>query len=728
MSTTIKNYVPEEGAMIFSDGGYQRVTSVYNNGFNYRSRIETDIIPSDKHLVDSCWETGNLYYFENNIIHKNKYNGDSIATLSMSNVVSLAVSQALLPMSRSLSTFREDNGCWVVRQYDKQLVKLDSELNASSTLINLSDPTLVISSDLDGGCYLFDDGQQWVMKINKDGEIQSYISYVSIDSSLTNSTMVKRASVDGSGNLWILIDLYIIKITLSDVSMIKTLVLNPLQVLSLSPFSSIVSDFDIDRSSSTIYVVGGCKNKAWLVKYNFNGIVSTYARNINMEYPVSIKVTQYDGSKGIYVITESDPQYLPIECETSSSSSSSEGYSSTSSSSTSLSSIGEQCCNTWEINFPDPSLNYILPRWTINDLRFSNTNNCRIWAEVYATSGGTVQTVNLYKSSSKTIDNLIANGSLSSSTSGNIVITQVNSSGVSGIVEWYQTGGPIFHPFIVEYYNSLLELSCINSSSSSSSVSESSSSSSSSFGYSSTSSSSFEMYDCERLACGTPIGGTSNACNVLTSWEVDGMTNANTKNGSLIAKIHTLGFNTYQIDLYQDDTISPDPYGPIVATSGSVTCSGLAPCPIEFSGNGISGSVEWLGYPATGLNVYTLITCPTEMSSSSSSTSAELCYENGFKVVLESPLIDFSYDFDLKGVTNRNSDNCTLHCKHIRFIDGRHMIQLFKDAARLSLVASTEKYIWETGVKFDIDGAYGISGTITSIFGGFDQLFRIEPV
>ena len=482
MSSIVENYIPEEGIIVYSDNAIQRITSIYNGGFNYRSRIMSDILPTGKNSFDSCWETGNIYFISNGDVHKVKYNGDSIVSLPLANAVSLSVSQAILPMSEEPIAFREDNGCWIVKNTNKELVKTDKDLNVLSTLKYLSDPKLVISSDFDGGCYLFDDGAQWVAKINSYGVITSYILYSGISSSLTSASVISRAKVDHTGNLWILINKTIYKVTLLNDTLTITKVLNPLDSLGLTIYNSTVSDFDIDRNSTSanLYVTGGCKNKVWILKYNLNGVIIASETDIEIDHPVAIQVTQYYGSTGIYIITESDLQYLPFECY---SSSSSEGYSSSSSSSSitsssssssltsssSSSSFEEICCDRWAINFHDPSLDYIFPNWDIYGLTGNITENCRLWAEVLSISIN-VQQINIYKSPIKSSANLIAYGSTSSYVSGNITLYELNGSGVSGTVEWYEIGsGQIYHPYIVNYLNSLYELNCIESSSSSSS-------------------------------------------------------------------------------------------------------------------------------------------------------------------------------------------------------------------------------------------------------------------
>ena len=65
MSSIVENYIPEEGIIVYSDNAIQRITSIYNGGFNYRSRIMSDILPTGKNSFDSCWETGNIYFIKN---------------------------------------------------------------------------------------------------------------------------------------------------------------------------------------------------------------------------------------------------------------------------------------------------------------------------------------------------------------------------------------------------------------------------------------------------------------------------------------------------------------------------------------------------------------------------------------------------------------------------------------------------------------------------------------
>lgn len=641
MSSIINNYIPSEGIMVFSDTEYQRVTSVYSGGFNYRSRTDSDIIPFNKHNVDSCWETGNIYYTQNNNVYKVKYDGELIASMETCNATSIAVSQALLPMETDPDQFREDEGCWIVENLRKQLIKTDNQLNVVSTITNLSSPMLVISSDYDGGCYLFDDGLQWIIKIDSSSQVVTYMPYSSVSPSFVSATQVKRAIVDHTGNLWILMGILVYKVILSNGRLYLSATLNPLQRIGLNPLSSTVNDFDIDRnpSSPSIYIVGGCSYRAWITNYSLNTSLLGFKASMDIAYPVAVKVTQYAGSTGIYIITESDSQYLPVECESSTSStssSSSEGYSQStpsSNSSTSSSSFGLPCCAEWEIHFPWPIYDSIFPLITINGLVTRYSPLCKVWAEFYTSgSAPVVQTVNIYNSAVKSTMSLIATGSLATNVTGDIPLSAFGGSGVTGSVSWYESP-PGTHPSTINWPNSLFAITCTESSSSSSSVSTSSSSS---LGITSVSSSSGQVYDCtEDLICGTPINGSSNACADLSSWIVNGITNVNSKNGSFVVQVYHAGPvdetapQTYVLDIYKADTLDTNPpYAPIgakVATSGTFSCGGIGPIIVTFSqynGSGLSGSVIWSGYTGSEINEsYTLITCGIEKSSSSSSQS-----------------------------------------------------------------------------------------------------------
>ena len=334
-----ETYAPSTGNITFSPQGYQYLSSISNSSFYYASDIKTDLTIDNKFKMDSCWETGDIYYIQGSSVYKRTFNGTILYSLVLDSPISLATIQPTIPVANNIQTFSlTDNGCWISDNSSNKLFKTDSVLNVVSTIINFSDPALIVASS-DGGCYIFDNGTNRIMKISASASVESFLPYSSI--AISHSNNVRGADTDIENNLWVISNNIIYKITYSDGGLISNQQINPLSDLLFS--SGYVSDVSVEKSTSrdAVYIVGCAPYTSWIAKYNLATTLVASNKLLSATYPRLAKTSQYGPSDVVYVVSEEEEVYVPNACEgfssSSSSSSSSFGYGSSSSSSSSSS-------------------------------------------------------------------------------------------------------------------------------------------------------------------------------------------------------------------------------------------------------------------------------------------------------------------------------------------------------------------------------------------------------
>jgi hypothetical protein len=324
MTTNITNYIPNKGCIVASPTGSQRTTSLPNSTFNFKSNIDTELLSASKFSIDSCWETGNIIKIEDDLIKKIEYNGNILYSTTLSTPECLSISQKQFPLPSNANSFSDENGCWVVDSALKKLIFFDSQLNEIGSITNLSNPVRVISSDYDGGCFVFDDGLSIVFKVNANLDVLGYHDYTALFS-VTSAKHIKSMFCDEVGNLWLLIDDTITKFTYDGGDFLTKTIIDPISPLG---YSSIVSDMDVDRGSNQVFVIGGCYGQSWISKYNTSGDLLLLKKNLSLQYPSRVKVLQSNSLSSfsdtvVYLVTESNENLVPYFCDLSSSSSSS---------------------------------------------------------------------------------------------------------------------------------------------------------------------------------------------------------------------------------------------------------------------------------------------------------------------------------------------------------------------------------------------------------------------
>lgn len=305
------DYIPDQGNAIYSASGYQRITSLSYGVLNYSSKINTDISIYSKWHMSDCWETGDLYYINGATVYKIKYDGTVLSSLALTNPVSLATIQSNVPMPIDTENFGVDNGCWIVDSSTKKLILTDSDLVLVNEITNFEDPSYVISSP-DGGCYVFDDGREWLLKVASDASVDSFILYSDLPFSVSSD--VDGADTDINNGLWFTVNGVLYQIAY-DNGAIELNALIATDIATKTGASVVcVGDISVEKFStgSEVYVCGCSDVGSWVAKFDLNGKISDYGNYGDGDYFSLIQVSQWGGSNSLYIVSESEN--IPNEC------------------------------------------------------------------------------------------------------------------------------------------------------------------------------------------------------------------------------------------------------------------------------------------------------------------------------------------------------------------------------------------------------------------------------
>jgi hypothetical protein len=328
------------------DSYSQIFTSLYVSNYNN----------NNKYCIDSCWESGNIYYanYDEGYVKKIQYDGTVIATLNLTNPFMVSVIQNSVAMNSTVTyPPQDDQGCWIAKANGK-IIKTDKNLNILYTYSGTANP-LCIKADIDGGCLIVDGGS--LIKISSTAEIIVTKNYTDFSPVVTSFIDL---AVDSGGWIWFCANdkLYNLMYDASLIQLVQQFVIDPLG--TDDPFSSSSSEafseeeehlaaIDVDRNVPLIqrylYVAGGNSYKSFVLKYASGALVDS-KQYFDMGFPYVIKVVQGMGSDSLYVLDDSakwdDYGYgsssssTEIRSSSSSSSSSTEIKSSSSSSSTEI--------------------------------------------------------------------------------------------------------------------------------------------------------------------------------------------------------------------------------------------------------------------------------------------------------------------------------------------------------------------------------------------------------
>ena len=285
MNISNQFYTKSRGTTVFGSNGLQQVYSQYNSIFTFISSLipyEESINLSISQSVDSCWSSGNLFYadLDSGVVTKISYNHDILATLTLTNPLSLSVIQTSVPMDDSSPTSVDENGCWILSS--GSLTKTDADLNSLVEVTNLPDPLLVTTNHFNGGCYVID-GSFGIMGFDSDGALVS-------SGSFTYDHVIGCLS-DSLGNVFVLTETELYRFV--NVSGALSLA----HTFSLSSYfpSLSIGSFDIDTSNNHVYVAGGDNSTIKIVKFNSsNSFLGS--SSISGDFPYILKASQHPSS------------------------------------------------------------------------------------------------------------------------------------------------------------------------------------------------------------------------------------------------------------------------------------------------------------------------------------------------------------------------------------------------------------------------------------------------
>lgn len=304
----LTQYNPSSGILVSGNSEYQKLTAKYNSVFNFVSNVYTDLTVfsiDNRDCIDSCWESGNIYYSDNstNKLTKIKYDTTLLYELQLTNPSSLSVIQNAAKMIITENV--EDKGVVVID--GNNLIKTDKELNIEHTLTFPSPCSFVYHSRIDNGCFLIYSNN--IFRFNSDYDL--------IASGTSLITDIKQICVNSYGDLFILGKYYIYKYSVLNgvITLVKS--------FNLSPYfgSSSVSCFDIATKDQYqyIYIAGGNAVNTRVMKFNKD---LTYYGSLltTSEFPYILKIPQHPTSSTMYILCD-DTKYSTFESSSSSTSS-----------------------------------------------------------------------------------------------------------------------------------------------------------------------------------------------------------------------------------------------------------------------------------------------------------------------------------------------------------------------------------------------------------------------
>jgi len=357
-------YHPNKGLTVISPVGTQQ----YTEKLNSFSQVYSAILNSeynDKYSIDSCWESGNIYYanYDSGYVKKIQFDGTEIASLKLVNPVCVSVIQNGLVMARSIPvTPQEDGGCWIADKGTARIIKTDRNLNILYIYSGVSNPKC-IAVDVDGGCIVADDGSEKVIKLSPTAQKLAILNYdyfsppitasnefvkeikpfkfvdlpaesssSSRSSSGSTSSSSSSSSINDIERFWILANAKVYLVSYLGGILYQSEYIDPLVGLPVPVYPDKVynvGSIDVDLYERYLYVGIGNDKNTWIRKYA--GTTEILKKQLDIQYPYVLKVVQGYGSTCLYVLSD---EYKIDEMVSSSSSSSSSISSSSSSSST----------------------------------------------------------------------------------------------------------------------------------------------------------------------------------------------------------------------------------------------------------------------------------------------------------------------------------------------------------------------------------------------------------
>ena len=334
----ISQFVTSEGAVISSNVVSQNAScyasNVYTSDcFNYRSTLDYNFNTLNRFAIDSCWETGNIIRIDGTSIIKETFEKQALYTETLPSPQSLSIQQKRINIPQDPSLWENEIGCWIVDNINERVYFLDPTLTSIRDGATEANPVRVVAT-MDGGCFVFCDGSQMVMRFDPLLNLLGTTPYASLFA-FPSATSLDNIVADVNGNLWYLIRNIVTKAIFVNGLYTTKITIDPISDMGIVNLDAQARDIDIDKvnNPNRLFVIGimGCRSGqgAWLAEYNDSGVLLQGTTDLDMNYPTMIKVQQNVSNQCLYVVTETDRAYIPY-CSSSSSSSesssSSPGY------------------------------------------------------------------------------------------------------------------------------------------------------------------------------------------------------------------------------------------------------------------------------------------------------------------------------------------------------------------------------------------------------------------
>ena len=314
------HYNFSQGLSVISHYGLQKYTEKLDSYSSILNSIYTsDYNKNNKFCVDSCWESGNIYYanYDEGYVKKIKFDGTVLATLNLSRPFMVSIIQNSSSMNSTVSyPPQEEIGCWIADKGTGKIIKTDNNLNIIKEIDYIINPIGLIA-DVDGGCYVVSyyitsSIKGNLLKISSDGEVVGIKNYSDFSPSITGFIDM---SMDSNGQLYFCANDKVYALSYSDGNILQNYVLSP--ITTDDPFSSSSSEvfvgeekhlgcIDIDRNSQyqPLYIAGGNSAESFIVKYVGGGLAAE-KQYYDMGMPYVIKAIQGMGSDSLYVLEDS---------------------------------------------------------------------------------------------------------------------------------------------------------------------------------------------------------------------------------------------------------------------------------------------------------------------------------------------------------------------------------------------------------------------------------------
>jgi hypothetical protein len=351
----------------------QKLQKYTENLDSYSRTFDTiySSISNNKHAIDSCWETGYIYYanYDTGYVKKIQYDCTELCSIKLVHPVCLSIIQGSLSMRQIVQTpLQEDSGCWIADQGAGKIIKTDKNLNILYEYSPVIYP-VDIAADIDGGCLVVDDAQEKILKISSTGvlldsitynqlyppisgscnslkEIKPFLPYAlptsdSLSESSSSETIDDLVSSSSSSEknivsrFWFMAEERVYQLYFRNNKITQTNVIYPLLG---HPSSYTLASIDVDLNDDAFYLYVGMGNdtESAISKYYWFTNLAKTETFLNMPFPYMLNVVQGCGATCFYVlpdISKWDPCLSSLsstssstELETTSSSSSSSYY------------------------------------------------------------------------------------------------------------------------------------------------------------------------------------------------------------------------------------------------------------------------------------------------------------------------------------------------------------------------------------------------------------------